>query len=235
MMQQPTGSLLADQAYDALKRDILLCILEPGSQLVQGELVARYSLGITPIREALKRLEMEGYVKTYPRFGTIITPVTIEDINDIYEMRLILEKSAVRLAGERATPQQLDDLTRFANFTYKFGDVNSYLLFLNHNREFHSMVAAASGNQRLQDAISVLLESMIRIFHLGLDLRDSGDEMRVEHVNLVEAMRSGDVDRMESVMEEQIMNSRERVVEMLNKQTRIRSEITFPPDRGGHL
>ena len=225
MQSQPSGTLLADQAYDALKREILLCILEPGSQLAQADLVARYGFGITPIREALKRLEMEGYLKTYPRFGTIIEPITIEDINDIYEMRLILEKSAVRLAGERASQEQIDELAEHANFTYKFGDMDSYLQFLNHNREFHSLVVAASGNRRLQDAIRRLLEEMTRIFNIGLDLRDSGDEMRDEHLALVEKLKARDLDGLEKVMEAQIVRSRERVVEMLNRQAQIRSEI----------
>jgi len=218
---------LADQAYDALKRDILTCTLDPGTQLAQSDLTARYNLGITPIREALKRLEMEGYVQAIPRYGTLITPITIEDINDIYEMRLILEKSAARLAVERASDAQIETLAQQANFTYTFGNRQSYLEFLDHNTGFHSQVASASGNRRLQDAIAHLLDSMTRIFHIGLDLRDSAEEMRAEHIQLVEALLKRDAGLAEKIVEDQILRSRERVVEMLNQRLRVRSEITF--------
>lgn len=219
---------LAGQAYDALKRDILTCTLDPGTQLAQSDLTARYNLGVTPIREALKRLEMEGYVRAIPRFGTLITPITIEDINEIYEMRLILEKSAARLAAERATGAQIDALAQQATFTYTFGDRQSYLDFLQHNTGFHSQVASLSGNHRLQDAIAGLLDSMTRIFHIGLDLRDSGEEMRSEHIQLVTALQQRDANLLEKIVEDQILRSRERVVEMLNQRLRVRSEITFP-------
>lgn len=225
-MTHPRTSL-ADQAYDALKRDILTCVLDPGTQLAQADLTARYNLGTTPIREALKRLEMEGYVQAIPRFGTLITPITIEDINEIYEMRLILEKSAARLAAERATDAQIEELTRQANFTYTFGDSQSYLEFLDHNTDFHSRVASLSGNRRLQDAIAHLLDTMKRIFHIGLDLRDSAEEMRAEHIQLVGALQKRDAGLAEQIVEDQIFRSRERVVEMLNQRLSVRSEVTF--------
>jgi len=205
---------LADRAYATIKKDIITCVLDPGSQIAQSQLVQRYDFGITPIREALKRLEQEGYVQSVPRFGYIVTPINIKDIEDIYDLRLILEKSSVRLAAQRASDDQLARLLERANFTYRFKDTESYQKFLEMNNAFHVAIALTSGNRKLADTLADLLNQMTRIFHLGLDLRDSAEEMRHEHLALANAISKRNVDQAEQIVEDQITSSRRRVIEM---------------------
>ena len=205
---------LADRAYATIKKDIITCVLDPGSQIAQSQLVQRYDFGITPIREALKRLEQEDYVQSVPRFGYIVTPINIKDIEDIYDLRLILEKSSVRLAAQRASDDQLAQLLERANFTYRFKDTESYRKFLEMNNAFHVAIALTSGNRKLADTLADLLNQMTRIFHLGLDLRDSAEEMRHEHLALANAISKRNVDQAEQIVEDQITSSRRRVIEM---------------------
>ena len=218
---------LADQAYQIIKRDIINCSLEPGAQVAQSQLVETYKLGITPIREALKRLEMEGLVQSIPRYGYLISPITIEDVRSIYELRLILEKPAIRLAAERATDDQLKSLHDNARFTYRYKDPQSYQEFLENNAIFHSSIAETAGNDRLAAAIKKLLDEMNRIFQLGLELKDSAAEMREEHVDLMDALIKRDADWAERITEEQILRSQERVLEMLNQQGYVKTLTTF--------
>jgi DNA-binding GntR family transcriptional regulator len=218
---------LADRAYSRIKKDLLTCTLEPGLQIAQSQLVERYELGITPVREALKRLEQEGYVQAIPRFGYLITPITIEDIGSIYELRLILEKSAVRLAAERATDMQLVNIEQGAQFTYRYKDPQSYQQFLETNISFHRSVAATSGNERLAEAIAKLLDEMNRIFHLGLELRDSAEEMQAEHLALAAALVKRDAELAKQIVEAQITRSQQRVLEMLEQRKSVRSQTTF--------
>jgi DNA-binding GntR family transcriptional regulator len=211
------NSSLADQAYTSLKKDIITCALEPGSQMAQAQLVERYHFGLTPIREALKRLESEGYVQSIPRFGYLVSPITLGDINNIYELRKVLEVSAVRFAALRASDSQLRHIRESANFTYRYKDTQSYLDFLQENTAFHTQVALASGNARLSEMIGSLLDMMTRIFHLGLDLRDSAEEMRQEHIALATALQARDPIESERIVMEQISRSQQRVVERLSQ------------------
>lgn len=206
---------LANQAYAALKKDILTCELDPGSTIAQSQLVKRYDFSLTPVREALKRLEQEGYVQSIPRFGYLITPVTLKDVEDLYDLRLILEQSAVRMAIQRASAEQLAQIQQKATFTYKFKNRLSYLQFLEHNISFHVSIALASGNRKLAEMLANVLNEMTRIFNLGLDLRDSAEEMRNEHIVLAAALAQRDIQLAEQIVQDQIVLSRQRVVEML--------------------
>jgi len=206
---------LANQAYTTLKKDILTCELDPGSKIAQSQLVKRYEFGLTPVREALKRLEQEGFVQSIPRFGYLITPITLKDVEDLYDLRLILEQSAVRMAIQRATDEQVGQIQEKATFTYKFKNRASYLQFLEHNNHFHVSIAMASRNRKLAEMLANVLNEMTRIFNLGLDLRDSAEEMRNEHIALAAALARRDTQQAEQIVHDQIVLSRQRVVEML--------------------
>jgi len=206
---------LSDTAYEAIKKEIITCALEPGQQIVQHQLAARHGIGLTPIREALQRLALEGFVQPIPRFGYIVSPITFSDVHEIFELRSILESAAARLASLRATDQQLAEFSAAANFTYVFKDPDSYSSFLELNADFHHSLGLLAGNQRLADQISKVLDQLTRVFHLGLDLRDSTDEMRDEHLMLAQALSDRDPDRAEQIAQAQISRSQQRVLEAL--------------------
>jgi len=206
---------LAGQVYETIKREIITCTLMPGQQIAQPQLAERYGVGVTPVREALQKLAREGLIQPIPRFGYLVTSITVADISEIFELRSILECATVRLAAVRATPGQLAQLDNLADCTYVFKDHASYSEFLSHNREFHLELAIASGNRRLVEAISQSLDQLNRVFHLGLDLKDSADEMRCEHRDLVNALTQKDADGAEQIALAQIERSKQRVFEAL--------------------
>ena len=206
---------LANQAYTAIKKDILTCKLDPGSTIAQSQLAKQYVFSLTPVREALKRLEQEGYVQSIPRFGYLISAITLQDVEDLYDLRLVLEQSAVRMAIQRATDEQLAQIQEKATFTYKFKDRGSYLEFLEQNVNFHVSIALVSRNRKLAEMLANVLIEMTRIFNLGLDLRDSAEEMRNEHITLAAALVARNIQLAEQIVQDQIMFSRQRVVEML--------------------
>jgi DNA-binding GntR family transcriptional regulator len=189
--------------------------LEPGQQVAQQQLAERYQLGMTPIREALQRLSQEGFVQAIPRFGYLVTPITFSDVHEIFELRAILETAAVRLAVARGTDKQLEGIAQTARFTYVFGDTESYDSFLVRNADFHRSLALVADNARLAAQISRLLDELTRVFHLGLDLRDSAEEMRDEHLALAQALCERDPDQAEKVVQSQIARSQQRVLEAL--------------------
>ena len=210
---------LAQQAYEQLRAEILTCALPPGAQIAQAQLAEKYSLGLTPVREALQRLAHEGLVQPYPRFGYIVSPVTVEPVRQMFEYRAILESAAVRLAVERAGDEQLANLAGSAAFQYVYRNREEYSRFLARNAEFHLAIARLAGNPRLVEALASLLDELARIFHLGLDLRDSAVEMEAEHIALANALRARDPERAEQIVREQIQRSQQRVLEALRTQS----------------
>jgi DNA-binding GntR family transcriptional regulator len=214
---------IAEQAYKAILMDVLTCELDPGSQIAQSQLMERYAFGVTPVREALKRLESEGFVRTIPRFGYIITPITVKDVEDIYEMRSVLELASVRLAIQRAGDSQIAELEKYAALTYIYKDHESYQRFLEQNNAFHYSIAISGGNRKLADTLLNLLNQMIRIFNLGLDLRDSAEEMQHEHIALIKAVQARDTGLAEKIILDQINRSRQRVLQMISQKLEARS------------
>ncbi len=206
---------LVDQVYEKIKSEIITCTLAPGQQIAQPQLAEKFNTGVTPIREALQRLTQERLVQPIPRFGYIVTPITLADMSEIFELRSILESAAARLAALHASQEQLDQLAESASFTYVYKDPESYTHFLEHNTSFHQAVAIASGNHRLAEQISQLLDELTRVFHLGLDLKDSAEEMRMEHQELTAALRQRDPAQAEQIVQAQITRSRQRVIEAL--------------------
>jgi len=209
------NTLLSSRAYQFIKEDIVNCTLTPGQFIAQISLADKYKVGLTPIREALRQLITEGFVQPVPRLGYIVSPVTTRDVEEIFEMRLILETSSARLAIARGTELELRDLVQAADFTYTYKDRQSYSTFLAQNKTYHLKVATLAKNNRLVQQLSKTMDELTRVFHMGLDIRDSTEEMREDHLNLANALLERDASLAERLVRSEILLSRERVMEAL--------------------
>ncbi|MCZ7570753.1 MAG: GntR family transcriptional regulator [Ardenticatenaceae bacterium] len=182
---------------------------------------------MTPIREALQRLVREGFVQAIPRFGYTVSLITISGVGEIFELRAILESAAARLAAIKGSEEQLKAIVEAANFTYIYKDRQSYSNFLARNADFHRSIAVAAGNQRLVDAISRVFDELTRVFHLGLDLKDSAEEMADEHRALAAALLDRDPDQAGRTVQSQITRSQQRVLEAILGGVRSELSKTF--------
>src|SRR5215216_7910700 len=153
MASRTGSSLLTARVYAALKHDIITCQLRPGQQVVEQQLAERYGASKTPIREALNTLRQEGYVEVVPRRAYVIAPVSVQDVQHIFHVRLLLEPSAAELAAQRVSGEQLAELRRLAQ--HRSNQSRSERMAA--NRTFHLAVAEASGNARLVAFIGRLL------------------------------------------------------------------------------
>jgi len=205
---------LAKEAYDQIKRDIITCTYMPGQQIDQPQLVEKYGLGITPVREALHRLVQEGFLQPIPRFGYVVVPVSILDVNQIYELRAILEPASAHIAAKAASQEDLEQLMRNADFSYIPGDKQSTIDFVDKNAKFHLSIAIATGNSRLVEAISKVLDEMARMFFLGLNFREMSREARDEHQAIAKAIYNRDPDKAEQTAREEIAHSKERILDV---------------------
>jgi DNA-binding GntR family transcriptional regulator len=205
------GRPLAAHVYQDLKQDILRCELRPGQAVYEGRLAERYGVSKTPIREALNALRHEGYVQVVPRRGYLIAPVSVQDVQHMFHVRLLLEPSAAELAAQRVTGEELAELRRLAQRRPGQGRTERMAA----NRAFHLAVAAASRNPRLVAFIGKLLEEVERVYHLGLDLKEADADQSDHHQALVDALMKGDHHLARDIMAEAVQTSRKRVLEAL--------------------
>lgn len=207
-----TIPLLSDRAYERIRHHIITCAIPPGTEISEAQLCAHYGLGKAPVRMALLRLAQEGLVRAIPRRGYRVTPVTLKDIHDIFELRLMLEPAAARLAAGQVDGQRLRMLDEAARAAYLPNDAKSIARFLEANKEFHVAIARATGNGRLADVIERLLDEMTRLLHLGLRSRNRPLEAQHGHRALIKALVRGDGAAAERLCREQIETARSMVL-----------------------
>lgn len=207
-----TIPLLSDRAYERIKHDIICCLFAPGTEVSEAQLCAQYKLGKAPVRMALSRLAHDGLVRAMPRRGYMVTPVTLQDIQDVFELRLMLEPAAARMAAGHVDAQRLRMLDDICREGYQTGNARSTARFLDANKAFHVTIAQAAGNARLTGAIEQLLDEMTRLLHLGLGMRNRSQEMQHEHRALVRALARGDGDTAANICREQIEAARHMVL-----------------------
>jgi DNA-binding GntR family transcriptional regulator len=218
------GHTVSQDVYQSLKKDILTCRHKPGAVLKEKELASLYGTSRVPIREACGRLQQEGLLEAVPYKGYFVSQVSLNDITDYFDLRLLLETYAVEQAVSRASDKELAELEKLAAYEYTYHDWPTYLKFLECNCQYHEAIARLSGNAKLARIVGDILERMQRFFFLGLDLGSFGPEMREEHEVLTHAIRAGSKERAIKHVQKQIERSRERILKALVTQ---RSSVTI--------
>ncbi|MBB5753724.1 GntR family transcriptional regulator [Prosthecomicrobium pneumaticum] len=191
---------LTDRVYQLLRNDILTCALEPGRELSEAELAQRFDVSKTPVREALATLRQEGFVRTFPRRGYQVVPITFGDMSELFDLRTILEAGAAELACARITDAELDRLQKLADVVYDRAEQPSLQRFIKANRDFHAAIANASGNVRLETLITRQIDELERFFYLGARLRDVNSETVDDHHAIVEVLRRRDPAAARAIM-----------------------------------
>ncbi|HXD50581.1 MAG TPA: GntR family transcriptional regulator, partial [Burkholderiales bacterium] len=208
----PAIPLLTDRAYERIKHDIITCAIAPGTEISEPQLCTHYRLGKAPVRMALIRLAHDGLLRAIPRRGYMVTPITLKDIQDVFELRLMLEPAAARMAAGKVDAQRLRVLDEACRHGYQSTDIKSITRFLEANKALHVAIAQATGNCRLAAMVAQLLDQMMRLLHLGLGLRNRSQEMQHEHRALVKALSRGDGETAERISREQIEAARSMVL-----------------------
>lgn len=205
-----------ERVYRSLKLDIVRGVLDMGQRLNEGQLALKYGVSKTPVREALGLLQQEGLVEVQPRVGYLTSRVTVRDVDDIFDLRKIVEVPAAERAATVITESTLARLDGLRT-SYRAGDRESYLQFLDENLEFHRTIAEASGNRRLAEVVVRLLEQMQRLIILKLELSLTGDELVEQHCQILDALRERDQARARESMLADINSTHQSVLQSLRK------------------
>jgi DNA-binding GntR family transcriptional regulator len=205
----------SDHAWEAIRRAIACCELMPGTTVSESELEKRFGLKRAATRTALERLAVYGLVRPLHRRGYQIKPITLRDVNDLYQLREIIERAVVRIAVGRVDEASLRRLDKVCSESYTPFDRGSEERFLRANSEFHMLIAVSTGNERLTSTVRNILNEMERIFHFGLAARNRTEEMRHEHEALIVALAGGNVAEAERAICEELLSSKAMVLDAL--------------------
>lgn len=222
--RQQGATSLADRAYGAIKSAILRCELAPGTRVSEAHLAATFEFGKAGIRTALHRLSQEGLVVPVARQGYFISSVTTNDVIDLFNVRLMLEPAAARMAAGRVDKKQLRDLDRLCRVGYDLTKPKSVERFQQVNKEFHLLITEAAGSPRLTRLLAGILDESHRLHYLGLTLPNADHPAHdVGHRQLVDAIEAGDPDRAEEVAKQGILEAQRNCVDRLLSLPSVRS------------
>jgi DNA-binding GntR family transcriptional regulator len=197
---------LADKAYVAIRDRLIMLAIRPGDPIDDDELAKELGVGRTPVREALKRLEGDRLVVSYPRRGTFATGMDISDLAHISEIRAQLEPLAARRAAERAPRTGQLDLEELAASIEQLdvAQVDQTEL-MRWDLAVHRAIYRAAGNPHLEDVLIRYDNLATRIHCLFLDRLSTVDVHVGEHVELLRAIAAGDADRADDLAREHVL------------------------------
>lgn len=186
-----SGSSLVDQVYRDLKSAIIAGSYPPGSSLRLNELTAAYDMSVIPIREALRKLEVERLVETEPNRGARVAAISVADVQDAYMTRVVLEQEALRRAWSRITPEflaELHVLQRQLMDAYARQDLE---VAPKLHRRLHFTMYEAADSPWLLHLIEILWNHTERYRGMALSLRTTLRPEDDLHKSLIEAMERG--------------------------------------------
>ncbi len=206
---------LRDMVFDVLMSAIMQGQLSPGERLLEVQLADEMGVSRTPVREAIRRLELEGFVVMVPRKGAYVAGLSINDVEEVYEIRTVLETLAVRLAAQRMQPAdyaQLDDLSEKMRATWQEGNVDNWVSL---DASFHELLYKFSRNERLVAMMNNIMEQLSRYRIISLANVEVRHNSLSEHQELIEALKRRDSEAAATAVAMHIENTKQSLINML--------------------
>ncbi len=185
--------LLSQKVYRALKTEIIKGSLKPGTKPSEGKIAEQLGVSRTPVREALKQLAVEGFVKTNPNLGVVVVEFSLEDIREVLQVRKVLEGLATSIAAKKINKAEIKKLEKIIEQMSISINNNDLLAYSDLNGEFHNLILKVCGNKRLTK-ICVNLSSSEHRFKIR-SLRSNLGRLKYslkEHQEIVKALKKGD-------------------------------------------
>lgn len=198
---------LREVVCETLREAIRTGVLKPGERLMEIQLAEELGVSRTPVREAIRKLELEGYVIMMPRRGTYVANLSIRDVNEVFEIRTSLDSLASGLAAERITDEELERLERLLVLIGEYIEENDMDKIVETDMEFHDLLYQASRNTRLVGIIFNLREQLTRFRATSMAYPGRLKETLEEHTRIVEAIAQGNVELAQKAAEEHMEKS----------------------------
>ena len=212
-------SSLRNKVFRYIKSHIISGAYNPGETLLESKLAEELGVSRTPIREAIRLLELEGLVEVTTKKGAVILGISQKDVQDIYAIRQLVEGLAGRWAAERISEGELKDLQKTFELMEFYGQKQDLEEVTELDNKFHQAIYEASGSRILFLTLRNLHEyaQMARIRSLAF--RNRLPQTLTEHKAILEAIRSKDADGAEKALSEHVRNVYQNIMSQQTKNT----------------
>ena len=208
---------LRDVVFNTLRQAILRGELKPGERLMEIHLANKLGVSRTPIREAIRKLELEGLVTMIPRRGAEVAQITEKSMNDVLEVRRAMDALCVELACDRITPEELQDLKKACDTFEAAVKTDDIKQIAQADVAFHDIIYAATDNRRLIQLLNNLREQMYRYRIEYLKKKECYPQLLEEHQTIIDSIESRDKDRATQITGQHIKNQAEAVVDTIRE------------------
>jgi len=209
---------LRDVVFNTLRKAILTGELKPGERLMEIHLANRLGVSRTPIREAIRKLELEGLVTMIPRRGAEVANITEKNLKDVLEVRRALEGLGIELACERITEEKKKDLKERLDqveCAVRTGDSSA---IASADVAFHDTIVEASGNDRLMQLVSNLGEQMYRYRFEYIKDESKHSQIIQEHRIMFDSIMEKDREKAVQIVKTHISNQEEAIMRKIRKE-----------------
>lgn len=206
---------LRDVVFKTLRQAILKGELEPGERLMEIQLAERLGVSRTPIREAIRKLELEGLVLMIPRKGAEVAKISESNLRDVLEVRRSLEELAIDLACQRITEEELESLNKAeVDFKAAIGNGDA-MQIAQTDEQFHEIIYNSTKNQKLVQILNNLREQMYRYRFEYIKDANMREDLRREHREITDAIIKGECERAKAAISLHIDNQEENILKNL--------------------
>ncbi len=203
---------LRELVCESIRQAIINGVFRPGERLMEIQLADEMGVSRTPVREAIRKLELEGFVVMIPRRGTYVADISIKDLAEIFEIRTCLDVLAAGLAAERITDEELVTLNEYLNAIGQHAASMDMNKIVELDTAFHDVLYTASRNERLRTIINNLREQMTGIRGRSMSYPGRLVETMDEHRLLVDSISARDVERAQHAARTHLENDEHTLI-----------------------
>lgn len=205
------------QAYETIRNAITFGELKPGARLIERDIMETFTVGRTPLREALRQLQMEDYVEVLPNRGAVISRISIRDIAEIYDVVSVLEGFATELAVKNLAPADRTELESLHNTLKQDGKRGEYRNWLIGNTNFHGYLVRLSNNHNLFTTVENLRKRIYRYRFIAITIPGHIEEYMRSHEQILNKIFKGDIEDAGSEMRKHVLHVKEVLVKFLQQ------------------
>ncbi|ABB30311.1 transcriptional regulator, GntR family [Geobacter metallireducens RCH3] len=188
---------LREKILETIRDAIMTGALRPGEKVAEPDLAERFGISRTPIREAFRQLESEGYLTVIPRKGAVVTAFSPRDVEEFYAIKSILEGYAARRACEKLSSKDIERLRNINDRLRHMADDGDIKHFFRIHNDFHDLFLKAADNEKLYELITNLVRKFQRLRYASLSLPGRMKISVQEHDKIIEAFLKRDPDKAE--------------------------------------
>lgn len=208
---------LREVIFNTLRDAIIVGELKPGERLMEVKLADKMGVSRTPVREAIRKLELEGLVNMLPRKGAHVADLSVKDIVDVLEVRATLDGLATSLSASRITDEELKELKHINLQFIGFIEKENLQGSVKKDVEFHDIIYRSSRNDKLMQIVSNLREQVQRFRVIYLKDYKSPKELIKEHIDIYDAIYSRDPEKAQQMAQRHIKNQQETIIKSIKR------------------